>query len=42
MADEIDTSSKEFLNAKEEMDSLVYESIKGKELKPNAMFAKKQ
>ncbi len=40
MAEEvIDHSSEEFSNAKKEMDSLVYESIKGKEVKPNAMFA---
>src|SRR5271154_2548584 len=41
MADEIiDQSGEEFTNAKKEMDHLVYESIKGKELKPNALFAR--
>lgn len=41
MADEdIDHNSKEFANAKEEMDALVYESVKGREVKPNAMFAR--
>ena len=37
---EIDTSSEEFVDAKKEMDKLVYESIKEREVKPNAMFAK--
>jgi NADH-quinone oxidoreductase subunit B len=37
---EIDTSSEEFVDAKKEMDRLVYESIKEREVKPNAMFAR--
>ncbi len=37
---EIDTSSEEFVNAKKEMDKLVYESIKEREVKPNAIFAR--
>ncbi len=41
MADEeIDHDSKEFADAKEEMDALVYETVKGREVKPNAIFAK--
>jgi NADH-quinone oxidoreductase subunit B len=36
----VDRTSEEFLNAKKEMDSLVYQSIKGREVKPNAMFAR--
>lgn len=42
MAEEIviDQNSEEFSNAKKEMDSLVYNSIKGREIKPNAMFAR--
>ena len=36
----IDQNSEEFSNAKKEMDSLVYNSIKGREIKPNAMFAR--
>ncbi len=36
----IDQTSEEFLNAKKEMDSLVYQSIKNREVKPNAMFAR--
>lgn len=38
--DNIDHESKEFADAKEEMDALVYESLKGREVKPNAIFAK--
>jgi NADH-quinone oxidoreductase subunit B len=38
--EENDVGSKEFENAKQEMDRLVYESLKEKEIKPNAMFAK--
>ncbi len=37
---EIDTNSEEFMDSKKEMDKLVYESIKEKEVKPNAIFAK--
>ena len=37
---EIDTTSEEFIDAKHEMDRLVYESIKEREVKPNAIFAK--
>jgi NADH-quinone oxidoreductase subunit B len=41
MADEIiDQESEEFSDAKKEMDSLVYNSLKGREVKPNAMFAR--
>lgn len=41
MADEaIDQTSEEFMNAKSEMDKLVYESVKSREVKPNAMFAR--
>ncbi len=36
----VDYGSEEFANAKREMDSLVYESIKGREMKPNALFAR--
>ena len=36
----VDYSSEEFANAKREMDSLVYESLKGREMKPNALFAR--
>ncbi len=38
--EENDVGSKEFENAKQEMDRLVHESLKEKEIKPNAMFAK--
>ncbi len=40
MADDIDHGSEEFTNAKKEMDSLVYESMKNREVKPNALFAR--
>ncbi len=38
--EEIDQGSEEFLNSKKEMDKLVFESLKGHEIKPNALFAK--
>ena len=37
---EIDQNSEEFVDAKKEMDKLVYESIKEREVKPNAIFAR--
>lgn len=41
MAEEVvDHSSEEFTNAKNEMDRLVYESVKSHEVKPNAIFAR--
>ena len=40
MADGIDHESSEFTDAKHEMDQLVYDSLKSKEMKPNAMFAR--
>jgi len=41
MADEqINRDSAEFMDAKKEMDRLVYESVKEKEVKPNAFFMK--
>jgi NADH-quinone oxidoreductase subunit B len=36
----LDNNSEEFMNAKKEMDKLVYDSIKEKEVKPNALFAR--
>ena len=36
----VEEEGTEFENAKKEMDQLVYESIKGREVKPNAMFAR--
>jgi NADH-quinone oxidoreductase subunit B len=40
MEEQIDKKSGEFLNAKQEMDKLVADSLQGHEVKPNAMFAK--
>jgi len=41
MADgDVDKDSPEFLTAKKEMDRLVYDSVKGREVKPNALFAR--
>lgn len=40
MAEEHPYEEHEFANAKQEMDRLVYDSLKGREIKPNAMFAK--
>ncbi|MHB1830631.1 MAG: NADH-quinone oxidoreductase subunit B [Candidatus Micrarchaeaceae archaeon] len=40
MEDQVDAGSAEFTNAKKEMDKLVYESLKGREVKPNALFAR--
>ena len=37
---EIDHQSEGFMNAKKEMDKLVMESLKTKEMKPNVLFAK--
>lgn len=40
MVEESENRGTEFMNAKKEMDKLVYESLKETEIKPNAMFAK--
>ncbi len=40
MEDQADVGSEEFTTAKKEMDKLVYESLKGREVKPNALFAR--
>jgi NADH-quinone oxidoreductase subunit B len=40
MDETVDQESAEFSNAKQEMDRLVYDSLKSREVKPNAMFAR--
>ncbi len=40
MVEESENNSAEFMDAKKEMDKLVYESLKDQEIKPNAVFAR--